>query len=47
MKQAGKKYEPVTYEGASHGFMRMGEEPNADAANRKARDEAWKRWKGI
>ncbi|MCE9554466.1 MAG: dienelactone hydrolase family protein [Planctomycetes bacterium] len=47
MKLAGKKYEPVTYEGAGHGFMRMGEEPNADAANRKGRDEAWKRWKEI
>jgi carboxymethylenebutenolidase len=47
MKQAGKKYEPVTYEGAGHGFMRMGEEPNAAEANRKARDEGWKRWKEI
>jgi len=32
MKQAGKKYEPVTYEGAGHGFMRAGEDPAADAA---------------
>lgn len=47
MKEAGKKYEPVTYEGAGHGFMRAGEEPNADAANKKARDEAWSRWKNL
>lgn len=47
MKQAEKKYEPVTYEGAGHGFMRAGEEPNADAANKKGRDEGWKRVKKI
>ncbi|HVF28277.1 MAG TPA: dienelactone hydrolase family protein [Pyrinomonadaceae bacterium] len=47
MKEAGKKYEPVTYEGAGHGFMRSGEEPNAEAANKKARDEAWSRWKNL
>src|SRR5580692_2766249 len=27
MKAAGKKYEPVTYDGAGHGFMRAGEDP--------------------
>ena len=32
MKQAGKKYEPVTYAGAGHGFMRAGEDPAAEAA---------------
>jgi carboxymethylenebutenolidase len=47
MKQAGKRFEPVTYEGAGHGFMRAGEEPNADAANKKARDEGWTRWKTL
>lgn len=51
MKAAGKKYEPVTYEGAGHGFMRSGEDPTAtDAnkeANKKAHDEAWARWKGL
>jgi carboxymethylenebutenolidase len=47
MKEAGKTYHPVTYEGAGHGFMRMGEEANAAEANRKARDEAWKRVKEI
>ena len=47
MKKAGKKYEPVTYEGAGHGFMRAGEAPDANKDNKKARDEAWKRWKEL
>jgi carboxymethylenebutenolidase len=47
MKEAENTYEPVTYEGAGHGFMRSGEEPNASEANKKARDEAWARWKTL
>jgi carboxymethylenebutenolidase len=47
MKQLGKTYEPVTYDGAGHGFMRAGEAPDANEANRKARAEAWKRWEKI
>ena len=48
MKKAGKKYDPVTYEGAGHGFMRLGEDPgDRNPANKKAHDEAWKRWKDI
>jgi carboxymethylenebutenolidase len=47
VKKAGKTYEPVTYEGAGHGFMRAGEAPDANEANKKARDEAWKRWKEL
>jgi carboxymethylenebutenolidase len=48
MKEAGKTYEPVTYEGAGHGFMRAGEDPgDANAANKKAREEAWTRWKEL
>lgn len=47
MKAAGKTYEPVTYEGAGHGFMRAGEAPDADETNRKARAEAWARWKKL
>ncbi|HLJ75206.1 MAG TPA: dienelactone hydrolase family protein [Thermoanaerobaculia bacterium] len=47
MRAAGKKYEPVTYDGAGHGFMRAGEAPDASDANRKARDEAWARWKSL
>jgi carboxymethylenebutenolidase len=55
MKAAGKKYEPVTYAGAGHGFMRAGEDPAADdpdikkahdmaVANKKAHSEGWQRW---
>ena len=72
MKELGKKYDPVTYEGAGHGFMRAGDAPEPKAAepkgdkqadekaaadyqkaltayqaNKKARDEAWVRWKTI
>lgn len=72
MKELGKKFEPVIYEGAGHGFMRAGDAPepkapestgdkDADAkaaqgyqkalmdykANKKARDEAWVRWKAL
>jgi carboxymethylenebutenolidase len=44
MKAAGKKYDPITYEGAGHGFMRAGEDPNnAVPANKTARDESFKR----
>lgn len=58
MKAAGKTYDIVTYDGAGHGFMRAGDAPpppadaeqkvrDAYAANKKARDEAWVRWKGL
>src|SRR5271170_2401114 len=52
MKAAGKKYEPVTYDGAGHGFMRAGEDPTQPtgnttpamaAANKAARDQAFAR----
>jgi carboxymethylenebutenolidase len=33
MKAASKKYDPVTYDGAGHGFMRAGEDPANDAAS--------------
>jgi carboxymethylenebutenolidase len=72
MTELKKPYEPVTYEGAGHGFMRAGDAPEPTAptasgnketddkakadydkqltaykANKKARDEAWVRWKKI
>lgn len=43
MKAAGKVYEPLTYEGAGHGFMRTGQAPEAKTADRKAYDEGFKR----
>jgi len=39
MKAAGKKYDPVTYPGAGHGFMRAGEDPAADAAIKDTGDD--------
>jgi carboxymethylenebutenolidase len=58
MKELKKQFEPVTYEGAGHGFMRAGDAPppgnDADQktkdeylANKKARDAAWVRWKEL
>ncbi|HWG21812.1 MAG TPA: dienelactone hydrolase family protein [Terracidiphilus sp.] len=44
MKKAGKTYDPVTYEGAGHGFMRAGEDPNnTNPANKTARQEGFMR----
>jgi carboxymethylenebutenolidase len=43
MKAAGKKYDPVIYDGAGHGFMRAGQAPDANDANKKAWDEGFKR----
>lgn len=47
MKAAGKTFDPVVYEGAGHGFMRAGEAPDANDANKKARQDAWVRWKDL
>jgi carboxymethylenebutenolidase len=44
MKAAGKKYDPVTYEGAGHGFMRAGEDPtNTIPRNKTAREQGFTR----
>jgi carboxymethylenebutenolidase len=44
MKAAGKKYEPVTYDGAGHGFMRAGEDlTNTVPGNKTAREEGFAR----
>jgi carboxymethylenebutenolidase len=47
MKAAGKTFDPVTYDGAGHGFMRAGEAPDAKDADKKARADAWARWKNL
>jgi len=47
MKAAGKFYEAVVYEGAAHGFMRSGEQPNPPDADKKARDVAWAKLKAL
>jgi carboxymethylenebutenolidase len=44
MKAAGKKYDPVTYDGAGHGFMRAGEDPgNTVPGNKTAREQGFDR----
>ena len=44
MKAAGKAYEPITYDGAGHGFMRAGEDPNDKVpGNKTARDQGFAR----
>jgi carboxymethylenebutenolidase len=47
MKEKGKTYDPVVYEGAGHGFFRSGEDPAGSAENKKARDAAWVRLKEL
>jgi carboxymethylenebutenolidase len=47
MKAAGKFFDPVIYEGAGHGFMRSGEQPNPTEADKKARAEAWIKLKAL
>ena len=47
MKNAGKKFEPVFYKGAGHGFMRAGEAPDGSPENKKAREDAWARLKDL
>lgn len=47
MRDAGKTFEPVTYEGAGHAFMRAGDMPDATPENKRAHDEAWARWLGL
>ncbi len=44
MKAAGKTYDPVTYDGAGHGFMRAGEAPDASAENSAARQAGFQRF---
>ena len=47
MKAAGKTYEPVTHDGAGHGFMRGGEDLAGTAGDKKGRDDAWVRLKQL
>ena len=47
MKAAGKFYETVIYEGASHGFMQAGASPNAKEADKKAWDASWIKLKAL
>jgi carboxymethylenebutenolidase len=44
MKKLRKTFEPKTYAGSGHGFMRAGQAPDANDANKAARAAAWDRW---
>ena len=39
--------ETVVYPDATHGFMREGEMAEGSEANKKARQDAWTRWKAL
>jgi len=43
MKAAGKTYDAIVYPGAAHGFMRLGQMDDSNAANKKAAEDSWKR----
>ena len=43
MKAAGKPYDPVTYDGAGHGFMRAGQAPDAKPEDVKAWNDGFAR----
>ena len=47
MKELGKTFDPVTYDGAGHGFMRSGEDALGPEADKKARTAAWERWLAL
>jgi carboxymethylenebutenolidase len=47
MSATGKQFEYVTYDGAGHAFMRLGEDPSGEPANVAARNAAWTRMKDI
>ncbi len=44
MKKLRKTYEPKTYAGAGHGFMRAGQAPDAKDENKAARASGWDRF---
>lgn len=47
MQEAGKNYEYEIYAGAGHAYMRQGDDPQASAEAKKARDDSWERIKAI
>ncbi|MEX2602227.1 MAG: dienelactone hydrolase family protein [Balneolaceae bacterium] len=47
MEEAGNLYDYVIYDGAGHGFMRSGDDPDGSETNRQARDDAWERLKEL
>ncbi len=46
MREAGKTFDPITYPGAGHGFMRAGQAPDATPENKRAWQEGFERMLG-
>lgn len=47
MNEAGNTYQYEIYDGAGHAYMRRGDDPEGDAANKEARNKSWERIKKI
>jgi len=47
MGKLGKTFEPRTYPGAGHGFLRAGESAGASEANKQAMQDAWARLRKL
>lgn len=47
MEEQGKLYDYEIYEGAGHGYMRTGDDPDGSEANVTARNQSWERIKEI
>lgn len=47
MNRFDKTYEYEIYEGAGHGYMRTGDDPNGSEVNKAARNASWERLKRI
>ena len=47
MKKAEKRFEPMIYSGAGHGFLRSGEASDAKPEDKGAMEKAWERWKKL
>lgn len=44
MSESKKQFFPTVYKGAGHGFLRAGEAPDAKAADKIARKQAWQKF---
>jgi carboxymethylenebutenolidase len=47
MQKAHKIYDAAVYNGAGHGFMRSGEDPQGLPEDKKAREKAWKKFLAL
>lgn len=47
MNQFNKTFEYEIYDGAGHAYMRSGDDPDGNEANKSARDASWERLKSL